>query len=254
MNVLISADKIGFRTTDKTILHDVSMQLHRNEILSIIGPNGAGKTSLLRILLGLNKPSEGTLKYHQPIRFGYMPQKFQINPLMPLSVEAFLRITKNSSPHLSEIFDTLNISHLFKSSMHDLSGGERQRVLLARALSHNPDVLALDEPAQGVDISGQSKLYELIEKIQKIQQCAVVMVSHDLHLVMAKTDTVICLNQHICCQGSPDSISGQQAFLDLFGETGSTAIAAYTHHHDHQHDLHGNIVKSDDEHKGCSHD
>src|SRR5690625_6627793 len=97
------------------------------------------------------------------------------------------------------------ITHLCDARLQSLSGGETQRVLLARALLRDPDLLVLDEPVQGVDVRGQAELYELINTIRQRQGCGVLLVSHDLHLVMANTDTVVCLNQHICCQGRPRS-------------------------------------------------
>jgi zinc transport system ATP-binding protein len=108
--------------------------------------------------------------------------------------------------------------------------------------------LVLDEPAQGVDVCGQADLYRLITELRARYHCSVLLVSHDLHLVMAATDTVICLNQHICCQGKPEHVSQHPEYLQLFGRQIADDIAVYTHHHDHDHDVHGNV------HKGCSHD
>lgn len=252
MDALIKAENISFRHNNKIILDNISMQLNRHEILTIIGPNGAGKSTLLRILLGLLKPSSGTVTESEKLRFGYMPQQIKLNEFMPLTVKAFLALTENNSSHHQEIFDELGINNVLEQSMHNLSGGERQRVLLARAMIQEPDVLVLDEPAQGVDIAGQNRLYELVEQVRNIHQCAVLMVSHDLHLVMAKTDRVICLNQHVCCQGNPDSVSTDDAYLNLFGDK-LQALAPYTHHHDHHHDLHGDVVKGE-HHLGCNHD
>lgn len=252
MQDLIRTDNLCFHAHDKIILDNISMHVASNEIVTIIGPNGAGKTSLLRLLIGLEKPTSGTVERKKNLRIGYMPQKLELNPYMPLTVSAFLRMGHQKKA-LSGLLQELNINSILHSSMHDLSGGERQRVLLARAMVRNPDLLVLDEPAQGVDINGQNRLYQLIQTIQKQQHCAVLMVSHDLHLVMAQTDRVICLNQHICCHGHPDNISQDDAYLNLFGKQRLDALAPYTHHHDHHHDLHGDVVKGK-HHSGCDHD
>lgn len=253
MATLIEAQNISFSTGSRLILDQVSMQLHSNEILTIIGPNGAGKTTLLRILIGLMQPTAGKVNYQQKITFGYMPQKLHLNTALPLPVSTFLNTHKTDAALLHNTLQELNIEHLYRQSMHQLSGGEKQRVLLARAMLRKPDVLVLDEPAQGVDISGQQRFYSLIDKVRERHHCAVLMVSHDLHLVMAKTDRVICLNQHVCCHGHPDAVSSDQAYLSLFGNTITPALAPYTHHHNHHHDLHGGVINGEHS-EGCQHD
>lgn len=117
-----------------------------------------------------------------------------------------------------------------------------QRVLLARALLGQPELLVLDEPTQGVDVNGQVALYNLINQLRHELKCAVLMVSHDLHLVMAKTDDVLCLNHHVCCSGPPEVVSQHPEFTAMFGPRASQQLAIYRHHHNHRHDLKGRIV------------
>ena len=253
---LITASNIRLQKQQLLILDNVSMALHEEEILTIIGPNGAGKTSLLRTLIGLNTPTAGQVEYSRKLTFGYMPQKLQLNPQMPLPVRSFLSLAGTDRNQQQAVLHELNIEHLYHSSLHDLSGGERQRVLLARALLRKPDILVLDEPAQGVDINGQQRLYELIDTARQHHHCAVLMVSHDLHWVMAQTDRVICLNQHICCSGHPDHIANDQAYLQLFGERPASdkpTITTYTHHHDHHHGLGGQVIDGTHD-ENCNHD
>ena len=239
---LIKLDHISLKRQQQSLLSDVSLSLIPRQIMTIIGPNGAGKSTLIKIALGLIKPDSGSIFRQANLRIGYMPQRLTLNPLMPLSVERFLTMASPSKQNIANALELTGISHLRKRPLHDISGGETQRVLLSRALLSDPKLLVLDEPAQGVDISGQTELYELINYLRDTLGCAVLMVSHDLHWVMAQTDTVICLNQHVCCHGHPEHVSNDPAYLSLFGRRHAEAVALYQHDHDHQHDIHGDVV------------
>lgn len=257
---LLTLSNISHRYGERTILSHVDMQIRRGEITTIIGPNGAGKTTLVRILTGLLSPLSGHRHCIGGLRLGYVPQRLQLDPSMPLKVSRFLSLANGDRERRAAALAQLNISHLNNAQVQSLSGGEFQRVMLARAILRRPDILVLDEPAQGVDISGQTELYTLIAQLREKLNCAVVMVSHDLHLVMAQTDSVLCLNQHVCCHGKPESVSRHPEYLKLFGSQAAQAIAVYTHQHDHEHDLHGNIVQAQESglselsHHGCHHD
>ncbi len=249
--LLVKGSNLGLTFGHQIILQDVNLELERGKVVTLIGPNGAGKSSLVRLVLGLQTPTTGNISRRDGLSIGYMPQKLHLDASLPITVERFLKLAVKSHLAIDSCLELTGVAHLKQSPMHYLSGGETQRVLLARALLRNPDLLVLDEPAQGVDIAGQARLYELITDIRDQHQCGVLMVSHDLHLVMAATDTVICLNQHICCHGHPEAVSGHPAYLELFGKTAPTGIAVYTHHHDHDHDMHGNVEGSQ---SSCRHD
>lgn len=261
---LIQAQNLNLRRHGRHILSDVSLKVDAGKIVTLIGPNGAGKTSLIRCLLGLITPDSGTITKAPDLRIGYMPQKLHIDPSLPLSVERFLRMGLNERlsatdfrARIAPIATQTGVEDLLDAPMQSLSGGETQRVLLARALVRNPQLLVLDEPVQGVDMSGQTALYQLINDIRKERNCGVLLISHDLHLVMATTDEVICLNQHVCCHGHPEQVTNDPAYLSLFGGVQANTqpqMAIYTHHHDHSHDTHGNIVKGQGAcSTGCDH-
>ncbi|MBL4819801.1 MAG: zinc ABC transporter ATP-binding protein ZnuC [Gammaproteobacteria bacterium] len=242
-NVLIRASHISIQFEDRQILQDINMQVNQGSIVTLIGPNGAGKTTLVRIILGLLQPDSGTVWKAPGLKIGYMPQRLQIEPNLPITVKRFLMLTGiKDARAIQELLDELRISHLKDQQLRNVSGGELQRVLLCRALLRRPSLMILDEPAQGVDVTGQAELYQLIVRMAQQYSCGILMISHDLHLVMSATDEVVCLNHHICCHGKPEHVSTDPAYLDLFGVNAMNDIAVYTHNHNHSHDITGNVV------------
>jgi len=239
---LIQTQALSFAVSGKTILNHIDVAIHPQEIVTIIGPNGAGKTSLLRLMLGLESPTKGEITRRSELTIGYLPQRFTIDASLPLAVERLLTLTRPATTvQIDQVLDEVKAKHLRKAQVSTLSGGELQRVLLARALIGQPDLLILDEPTQGVDMTGEAEFYRLIADLRTARGCAVLLVSHDIHLVMAATDRVICLNRHICCHGLPDAVGRDPEFLRLFGSKAAEAFALYIHHHDHDHDLTGDI-------------
>ncbi len=243
---LLSLEDVQVSFQGRTVLDRISLNLHKGEIVTLIGPNGAGKTTLVRIVLGLLKADKGHRDIQKGLRIGYMPQKLQIEPTMPLTVGRFLSLAGATKSEIRQALVSTRVEHTFGNPVQKLSGGEMQRVLLSRALLRKPQLLVLDEPVQGVDVTGQRELYRLIAELRDETGCGVLMVSHDLHLVMAATDNVICLNNHICCHGHPSQVSQHPAYLRLFGGE-SDELAVYSHHHDHNHAVDGHII-------GCDHD
>ncbi|WP_420588912.1 zinc ABC transporter ATP-binding protein ZnuC [Bacterioplanoides sp.] len=253
---LLRASQLRLERTHKVVLDNISLDVEAGRIITLIGPNGCGKSTLIKVLLGLEQADSGDIVRQPKLRVGYMPQKLNLDERLPLTVDGFLKLARGADKQqINYWLERLNISGLRALSVQGLSGGEWQRVLLARALLSKPQLLVLDEPVQGVDVQGQMELYNLIPQLRDELGCAVVMVSHDLHLVMAATDEVICLNGHVCCSGHPDQVSVDPAYLNLFGQR--PAIAHYTHHHDHHHCLDGHVehqTGSDNGHKEHSHD
>lgn len=236
--LLINARDVSFSRGENLILDQISFALHRSQITTIIGPNGAGKSTLTSIVNGLIDNYQGVVERLPGLRIGYLPQKVYVNTLMPLSVERLLQLTHPvNTRQVDQALDQTDALYLKKSQVQSLSEGELKRVLLARVTLGNPDLIVLDEPTAGVDISGEVKMYELIATLRNRLNCAVLLVSHDLHLVMSKTDQVLCLNRHLCCSGLPESVSRHPEYLALFGNKTADAIAVYTHQHDHEHDV-----------------
>ncbi len=240
--LLLSAHGVGKSYGERQVLKDIDLNLQAGRIVTLIGPNGAGKTTLVRILLGIAQADAGQVQQRAGLRIGYMPQRISLESTLPLTVLRFLRLGfAGSRKQALQALETVGIAALESQQVAATSGGELQRVLLARALLREPHLLVLDEPAQGVDVAGQAELYQLITDVCAERGCGVLMISHDLHLVMSSTDEVVCLNHHVCCHGKPEQVSNDPAFLDLFGAKASGSLAIYTHRHNHEHTIAGEV-------------
>ena len=236
-NALINVNNISLSHEGKNILDNVSFKLHPGEFITLIGPNGAGKSSLIKVLLGIIKQDSGEVIRNDHIKLGYTPQSFSANPYIPISVIDFLTLNQRlDNKFTEETYKLTGIEDLINLPHKNLSGGELQKVLLTRALLNKPNVLILDEPAQNLDVDAQIQLYKLIQDIHQKQNCAVLMVSHDLHRVMKESTQVLCLYHHICCEGLPESILKDDQFNDLFADQIHDLMATYEHHHNHQHE------------------
>jgi zinc transport system ATP-binding protein len=234
---LISADHICVRFGDDEVLHDITLQVAPKEIVTILGPNGSGKSTLLRALLGIVPVAEGRVTRMQGLRIGYVPQKLMIDRTMPITVRRFLSLPiRVSDAAADEVLARVGMDGHGGDQMTTLSGGQQQRVLLARALLGKPQLLMLDEPTSGLDQPGEAAFYRLIEEVRAQTGAAVLMISHDLHVVMAASDRVICLNGHICCEGTPRVVSNAPEYRALFGLGTQGALALYRHEHDHEHE------------------
>ena len=236
---LLRATAITVRHGAQTVLQNVNFDVKSGEIVTIVGPNGSGKSSLLRVLIGALKPHAGTVSRATDLRIGYVPQKLHIDPSLPMTVRRFLNLPiKVSSEAAASALRTAGVAEVANRQMTALSGGQFQRVLLARALLGRPQVLMLDEATQGLDQPGSASFYRQIEEVRRDIGCAVVMVSHELHVVMSASDRVICLNGHVCCEGTPEVVSAAPAYRELFGSGTGGALALYRHDHDHHHHDH----------------
>ena len=239
-SALLSARGVGLKRNGRVILDHIDLDIRPAEIVTLIGPNGAGKTTLVRVLLGLITPDTGTVRRSAEIRIGYAPQRFDIDSAIPMTVQRFLRLGgPASNDDIQHALDEVGAGATLGRQVSSLSGGEFQRVVLARALIRHPGLLVLDEPVRGVDYAGEAELYDLIGRLRDSRRFAVLLVSHDLHVVMAKSDRVICINQHVCCSGVPVTVAKDPEYARLFGHEAARAFAIYQHEHDHRHDLSG---------------
>jgi len=243
---LISMQNAGVKRDARWAVRGLDFSIARGEIVTIVGPNGAGKSTAAKLAVGALSPDEGRVTRHTGLRVGYVPQKLFIDPALPLRVNRLMQLTSPvAAADCMRALDAVGITHLSHAYVQDLSGGEFQRALLARAILRQPDLLVLDEPVQGVDFASEVMLYDLIKDIRDSSGCGVLMISHDLHIVMADTDTVLCLNGHICCSGSPDTVVTNPEYVKLFGGHAADRLAVYQHDHDHIHLPDGTVQHAD---------
>ncbi len=236
MNPLIKADNISVVIGEQNILQNVTLEVKSQDFITIIGPNGAGKSMLLKCLMGLSGLTSGSILAKDNLKIGYVPQKLVTDHIIPITARRFIELRKDfATDELDNIVKEVGIEKILHKPIYSLSGGELQRVLLARAMLGNPELLILDEPAQNLDISGQLAFYKLLDKIYNERDIAILMVSHDLHMVMSSTKQVVCLYHHICCSGEPQMVTKDPEFISLFGDDMARMMAVYNHDHDHVH-------------------
>jgi zinc transport system ATP-binding protein len=230
---LIAAERVGFEREGARVLWDIGLALAPGEIVTVVGPNGSGKTTLLRLLIGAEMPTSGRIRRRPGLRIGYVPQSMAVDYTMPMTVARFLRLAGDGG--VAAALERVGVPEVAMRQLRALSGGQFQRVLLAQALMRRPELLVLDEAAQGLDQPGVARFYRLVEELRAEVGCGVLMVGHDLHVVMAASDRVVCLNGHICCEGSPTVVSAAPEYRALFGFGTQGALALYRHDHDHAH-------------------
>ena len=242
---LLKLESVGFSKNNKWLVEGVSLEVKQGEIVTLIGPNGSGKSTTAKIALGIYKNIEGRVnKFTNKI--GYVPQKISIDWTLPIRVIDFMSLIEEPTDEQINIaLNLTSVEHLRNKSLGDLSGGEFQRVMIARAIAKQPDLLVLDEPVQGVDFKGEIALYELIKKISEELNCGILLISHDLHVVMAATDFVVCLNGHVCCSGTPQVVAKNNEYKELFGDRASSILSLYEHKHDHTHSQDGTIKRKE---------
>lgn len=248
---LLRGEGITLRYGDATVLDGVTVDIGPGEIVTLVGPNGSGKSSLVRVLCGMITPQAGRVTRKPGLSLGYVPQKLALDPSLPMSVARFMNLPRRTpAKAVADAMREAGIEGLADRQLHDLSGGQMQRALLARALLAAPDLLVLDEPTAGLDQPGEAAFYQRIEALRDKLGLAVFMVSHDLHVVMSASDRVICLNHHVCCEGTPHVVRDAPEYRALFGEGTKGALALYQHVHDHDHHghAHGHDHAKDHDH------
>lgn len=237
MNSSLEESLIKFHQVTKkfganTLIQNVSFSLKKNTLTTLIGPNGAGKTTIVRLMLGLDRPTRGEIFIDPKMKIGYVPQKLYPNFDLPITVQNFLDLFAPNSLNIKikEIYDFIDLAKIKNQDISNLSGGEFQKLVLASTILNLPDLVVLDEPIQSLDVTSQQEFYHIINYIIKNHNITVFMISHDLFTVMKNSDQVICLNGHICCSGVPDQLTPNSDFSKVL-----SSLGFYAHNHDHKH-------------------
>lgn len=239
MNKLIELKNVTAGYDHKTVLKQISLTVWKDDFLGIIGPNGGGKTTLLKVILGLLQPLEGSVCFfwnNQPIeklKIGYLPQMSNIDRRFPISVHEviasglasekprFRNYRPNQLQRIDEVMNQMGLEELRHRSIEELSGGQLQRVLLGRSIVSRPQVLILDEPNSYVDKRFESKFYQLLTEINK--ESAIILVSHDVGTVLSMVKNIACVNETLHYH------SGSNVSADWLGEKYACPIELVGH-------------------------
>jgi zinc transport system ATP-binding protein len=239
MNTLeISQLTVTYGPAAAPVISDISFSVADGQIVSLIGPNGSGKTTLIRAILGF-VPYRGSVRiFGNKIdaarnKIGYVPQRFQFDETVPITVAetismpALLEHVPDLQQKIDETAAFFGIADLTGRHLGELSGGQLQRVLLARSLVTGPQLLILDEPESGVDVSGEQKLYEMLKHLVETKHITVLIASHELDIVFQYSSHVICINRRLVCSGPPRDVITKDTLYELYGVN----VSMYQHHH-----------------------
>lgn len=194
---LVAAYGIGVHRSERWLIRHVDLQVARGELVYLIGANGAGKSTCAKSILGLIEIDEGRIERAPGLKVGYVPQRLAVSHTLPLSLRRLMKLTgRFPAREIDAALAAVGLERLGDPPVTSLSGGEMQRLLLARALIRRPDLLVLDEPAQGVDVAGAGVLHDLIEGIRNDLGCGILLISHDLQMVMDSDSDVVVLVPH----------------------------------------------------------
>ena len=223
-NVVVKIDNLTVTLSGHLILDGLDFEIKKNEMTAIIGPNGAGKTVLLKAMLGLI-PYSGKIQWGKGIKVGYVPQKFSASKDMPLTTREFFKLKTDNEVEIYRVLKDLEMGHdehhieqhILENRLGNLSSGEQQKVLIAWAMINNPNVLLFDEPTAGVDIGSESSIYQLLKKMDENEDITIIFISHDLSIIKAYADKVICIDKKLVCTGIPEKVVDSDVLTKLYG-------------------------------------
>lgn len=233
---IVSVKNVGKKYGDFEALKNITFDIERGKILAIIGPNGSGKSTLAKIILGLEKPTTGSVLVDRSNRsnpIGYVPQRLKFDRSIPMTVSEFLDLSAcrdkkhcATKAQVEEVLHSVGMKDHRDRMLGVLSGGQFQRILIARALLHERELLILDEPDAGVDEESEKAIYEVLKEMNEKRGVTIVVISHELDFVTAYSDTVLCVNCSMVCYGDSKTTLKKDSMVHLYGSK---------HNHDHHH-------------------
>lgn len=239
-HTIIELQNVTFSYNVEKVINNVSLQIHKGDYVGIVGPNGGGKSTLMKLMIGLLQPDDGTIKlFGQDIKafkewskIGYVPQKTTFDTNFPVTVEEvvimgiygklglFKRPTTSDYGRVQEVLQQVDMYAYRKRQISDLSGGQQQRVFIAKAMVSEPDVIFLDEPTVGVDVKTQKQFYELLRKLNRELDLTLVLVSHELDVVAHESTEFGYINTTLEYYGEPEEFLKGKYFHELIGKKG----------------------------------
>ena len=229
---LLQLDRVGMRFDQHDLFSSLSFSVQPKEIVTIMWYNGSGKSTLLSLILWTTQPTSWSVITKKWLTIGYVPQKLSFDRHLPITVKDFLWFYGSRYEIITDkISDLLSITDLLDTKISSLSWGQLQKVLVYNALAWNPQLLLLDEPTAWLDLTSQEEFYTLLETVHLFTWCAIMIVSHDVHTMYAKSDRVVCLHKWCHCIGKPSDEQLGEDLKKLYGKH----ITPYLHRHDHDH-------------------
>ncbi len=245
---IFDVKNLSLNINNQAILKNISLEIFKGDYIAIIGPNGGGKTTLIRILLGLQKPTSGDVKifgkkqcnFKEWHKIGFVPQRASLlDSTFPATVEDIVKLgrinsgfflTKEDKQLVEDAMIKMDITHLRDKMIGTLSGGQRQRVMIARALASKPDILILDEPNTGVDVLSQQRFYALLRELNKNDGITIVFITHDIGVIADDIARVFTINQRATICNNPKELLSCDDMSRLYG-----IEAHLLHNHKHGH-------------------